>query len=71
MIHVCDVFQAELSPPTGASLDTIRSLLTRMQKVYAPREKLEALLATISHIYQAVSSTFFILNFIVDKQVPT
>ncbi|KAK8382668.1 hypothetical protein O3P69_015470 [Scylla paramamosain] len=46
--------KAELSPPSGASLDTIRSLLTRMQKVYAPREKLESLLATISHIYQAM-----------------
>lgn len=46
--------KAELSPPAGASLDTICSLLTRMQKVYAPREKLEALLATISHIYQAM-----------------
>ncbi|XP_071517730.1 protein sprint isoform X2 [Panulirus ornatus] len=44
----------ELSPPSGNSLENIRSLLTRMQKVYAPREKLEFLLATISHIYQAM-----------------
>ncbi|XP_042221535.1 protein sprint-like isoform X2 [Homarus americanus] len=44
----------ELSPPSGSSLETIRSLLTRMQKLFAPREKLEFLLATISHIYQAM-----------------
>ncbi|KAK7068538.1 hypothetical protein SK128_011036 [Halocaridina rubra] len=46
-------FKPELAPPSGNSLETIRSLLTRMQRVYAPREKLEYLLATISHIYQA------------------
>ncbi|XP_063591203.1 protein sprint-like isoform X1 [Penaeus indicus] len=44
----------ELSPPCGRALETIRGLLTRMQRVYAPREKLEYLLATISHIYQAM-----------------
>ncbi|KAG0724505.1 Protein sprint [Chionoecetes opilio] len=54
---------AELSPPSGVSLDTIRCLLTRMQKVYAPREKLESLLATISHIYQALQRTLQNFNF--------
>ncbi|XP_064091398.1 protein sprint-like isoform X1 [Macrobrachium nipponense] len=44
----------KLAPPSGNALDTIRNLLTRMQRVYAPREKLEYLLATISHIYQAM-----------------
>ncbi|KAK3867977.1 hypothetical protein Pcinc_026603 [Petrolisthes cinctipes] len=46
--------RAELWPPRGSCLTTIRSLLARMQRVYAPREKLESLLATVSHIYQAM-----------------
>nr|XP_045596876.1 protein sprint-like [Procambarus clarkii] len=46
--------RSELSPPSGQSLEAIRSLLTRMQKLFAPREKLELLLDTISHIYRAM-----------------
>ena len=48
-------FQAELSPPRGAALDSIKTLLKKMQHVYAPREKLGHLLGAISHIYHAVS----------------
>ncbi|XP_053633664.1 protein sprint isoform X2 [Cherax quadricarinatus] len=46
--------RSELSPPSGHNLEVIRSLLTRMQKLFAPREKLELLLDTISHIYRAM-----------------
>ncbi|CAL4150033.1 unnamed protein product [Meganyctiphanes norvegica] len=44
----------ELTPPSGAALETIKSFLTSMQRVYAPREKLEYLLQCVSHIYQAM-----------------
>ncbi|XP_076030151.1 src homology 2 domain-containing protein sprint isoform X2 [Oratosquilla oratoria] len=46
--------KAELTPPHGEGLDKMKSLLTKMQQVYAPRQKLEYLLETVSLIYQSM-----------------
>ncbi|XP_047736932.1 protein sprint isoform X1 [Hyalella azteca] len=49
--------RAGLLPPKGAVLEQLKRLLVKMQRVYAPREKLELLLTTISLIYHTLSET--------------
>ncbi|KAF2351197.1 VPS9 domain [Trinorchestia longiramus] len=62
--------RAGLSPPKGPVLDQLKRLLVKMQRVYAPREKLELLLTTISLIYHTLSESAMPFTGDADDLVP-